>query len=61
MSELCTCIYAFAWLLADRRSRDVPLILETPQENSGIGEEDDTPDPHDVRMMQLLEQLAGGR
>ena len=52
---------AFAWLLADRRSRDVPLILETPQEFSEIGEEDDSPDPYDLRMMQLLEELAGGR
>jgi endonuclease IV len=24
---------AFGWLLADPRSRDIPLILETPQEN----------------------------
>ncbi|HEU4722436.1 MAG TPA: deoxyribonuclease IV [Gemmatimonadaceae bacterium] len=48
----------FAWLLADRRTRDVPLILETPQLNLEIGEEDDTPDPYDVQMMELLGRLA---
>jgi deoxyribonuclease IV len=48
----------FRWLVADRRSRDIPLILETPQENMQIGEEDDTPDPYDVRMIRLLESLV---
>jgi len=36
----------------------VPLILETPQENFEIGEDDDTPDPYDVRMMDLLRKLS---
>jgi deoxyribonuclease IV len=49
---------AFGWLLADRRSRGVPLILETPQLNVEIAEDDDTPDPYDVQMMVLLQQLA---
>jgi len=48
----------FAWLLADRRTRDVPLILETPQLNMDIGEDDDTPDPYDVQMMELLGRLS---
>jgi deoxyribonuclease IV len=48
----------FRWLLADKRTRNVPLILETPQENFEIGEEDDTPDPFDVRMMELLRKLS---
>src|SRR5688572_29869735 len=48
----------FRWLLADKRTRDVPLILETPQENFEIGEDDDTPDPYDVRMMDLLRKLS---
>jgi deoxyribonuclease-4 len=48
----------FRWLLRDRRTRDVPVILETPQENFEISEEDDTPDPYDVRMMKLLGELA---
>jgi len=51
----------FAWLLADARSRGVPLILETPQLNTEIGEADDAPDPYDVQMVALLEELARGR
>jgi deoxyribonuclease-4 len=51
-------IDAFRWLLRDPRAKNVPLILETPQENFEIGDEDDSPDPYDVRMMELLEQLA---
>ncbi|HEV8125613.1 MAG TPA: deoxyribonuclease IV [Gemmatimonadales bacterium] len=47
----------FRWLLADPRSQDIPLILETPQQNFEIGEEDLTPDPFDVQMMELLEGL----
>ena len=50
----------FAWLLADARSRDIPLILETPQENMEIAADDDSPDPYDVRMMELLRKLASG-
>jgi deoxyribonuclease IV len=48
----------FRWLIADRRSQNVPLILETPQEHMEIGEDDDTPDPYDVRMIRLLESLV---
>ena len=44
----------FRWLLADRRSKDVPLVLETPQKNYDIGDDDPTPDPYDVQMMELL-------
>ena len=49
---------AFGWLLADTRTRDVPLILETPQLNYEIGDDDDGPDPYDVQMMELLQRLA---
>src|SRR5262245_26494008 len=49
----------FRWLLEDRRSRNVPLILETPQQNVAISEEDATPDPYDVRMAELLKSLSG--
>ena len=49
---------AFGWLLADRRTHSVPLILETPQLNMEIGEDDDTPDPYDVQMMELLQRLG---
>ena len=49
---------AFGWLLQDRRTRGVPLILETPQLNYEIGDEDDSPDPYDVQMMEVLGRLV---
>ena len=45
----------FRWLLADARTKDVPLILETPQQHYDIADDDDSPDPYDVRMMKVLE------
>jgi deoxyribonuclease-4 len=48
----------FRWLLQDRRAANVPLILETPQKNYEIADDDATPDPWDVKMMKLLRQLA---
>jgi deoxyribonuclease-4 len=48
----------FGWLMQDRRSREIPLILETPQLNYEIGDDDDSPDPYDVKMMDLLEDMA---
>jgi deoxyribonuclease IV len=48
----------FRWLLADRRTRDVPLILETPQQNPDIDPEDDGADPWDVKMMKLLTSMV---
>jgi deoxyribonuclease-4 len=48
----------FGWLLADRRSRGVPLILETPQVVAEPAEDDDTADEADVRMVALLTRLA---
>jgi deoxyribonuclease-4 len=47
----------FGWLMQDRHSRDIPLILETPQLNYEIADDDDSPDPYDVKMMKLLEDL----
>jgi deoxyribonuclease-4 len=44
----------FRWLMADRRTRGVPLVLETPQKNYDIADDDDSPDPYDVKMMELL-------
>jgi deoxyribonuclease-4 len=49
---------AFGWLLADPRSRGVPLILETPQQNVEIAPDDDTPDPYDVKMLKILRGFA---
>ena len=48
----------FGWLLADPRSHGIPLILETPQQVTGIEREDPTPDPYDIRMLALLDELA---
>jgi len=45
----------FEWLLHDRRSSGIPLILETPQKNYDIADDDDSPDEYDVKMMKLLE------
>jgi deoxyribonuclease IV len=48
----------FRWLLEDRRSAGVPLVLETPQQNPDIAPEDLSPDPFDVRMMTLLRSFT---
>jgi len=45
----------FAWLLQDARARDIPLILETPQLNTEIADDDPGPDPYDLQMMAALE------
>ncbi|MFN8571353.1 MAG: deoxyribonuclease IV [Gemmatimonadaceae bacterium] len=50
----------FRWLLADPRSNDIPLVLETPHTEEERAEDDDTPDPLDVRMVRLLESLVAG-
>ena len=50
---------AFRWLLSDPRAKRVPLILETPQQNYDIADDDPSPDPYDVRMMKLLRSFAG--
>ena len=47
----------FRALLADRRSQGIPLVLETPQLNMEIGDDDPSPDPYDLQMMALLEEL----
>ena len=44
----------FRWLMADRRSAGVPLILETPQQHYEVPEDDPSPDPYDLRMVELL-------
>ncbi len=44
----------FEWLLRDRRTAGIPLILETPQENYDIAEDDASPDPYDLAMMRFL-------
>lgn len=36
----------------------MPLILETPQQNYEIAEDDDSPDPYDLRMVELLRSFV---
>ncbi len=47
-------VQPFEWLMQDRRSDGIPLILETPQQNYDIADDDDSPDPYDLKMMKLL-------
>lgn len=47
----------FRWLMADPRTLGVPLILETPEVNLGIGPEDDSADPWDAKMVALMKSL----
>lgn len=49
----------FRWLLRDPRSAGIPLILETPQQNYEVAEGDDSPDPYDLRMVELLRSFLG--
>ena len=47
----------FRWLLRDDRTRDIPLILETPEQNYDIADDDPSADPYDVAMMELLTSM----
>ena len=49
---------AFRWLVEEPRSAGIPLILETPQANPDVAEDDTTPDPWDVRAVELLRGFA---
>jgi deoxyribonuclease-4 len=44
----------FGWLLGDPRSEGVPLILETPQQNYDIADDDPSADPYDIAMLRQL-------
>jgi deoxyribonuclease-4 len=44
----------FHWLIDDPRSRGIPLILETPQINVAVADDDPAGDPYDLRMHALL-------
>jgi len=48
----------FRWLLHDRRAQDIPLILETPQLNTDVADDDPSGDPYDLRMHELLSSLS---
>jgi apurinic endonuclease APN1 len=44
----------FRWLLHDKRSVKALLILETPQQNMDVPDDDPSGDPYDVAMYELL-------
>jgi deoxyribonuclease-4 len=48
----------FGWLMQDARSSGIPLILETPQQDYEIADDDPAADPWDVKMVKLLEGMA---
>ena len=48
----------FKWLMADQRTLGVPCILETPEKNLGIEAEDDSADPWDAQMIELVRQFS---
>jgi deoxyribonuclease IV len=48
----------FGWLLSDRRSRGIPIILETPHERTPA-DDDPQPDAYDVRMLEMLRGMVG--
>jgi deoxyribonuclease-4 len=48
----------FRALFEDRRSQGIPLVLETPQLNPEIADDDPSPDPYDLQMMALLESFT---
>jgi deoxyribonuclease IV len=52
---------AFRWLLADPRTRGIPLLLETPQAIELLAEDDASADPDDVRMVTLLRSFDTDR
>jgi deoxyribonuclease IV len=47
----------FRRLFADKRSHGIPLVLETPQLNMEIADDNASPDPYDVQMMALLDSF----
>ncbi len=50
----------FGWLLQDPRALGIPLILETPQANPDVADDDDSPDLWDVQSIEKLRVLALG-
>jgi deoxyribonuclease-4 len=51
-------IEPFRWLLADERTADVPLILETPTANPEIAGDDASADTNDEAMIRLVRELV---
>jgi deoxyribonuclease IV len=57
IGEGCIGVEPFRWLIADPRTADVPLILETPQMIPDPPADDPSADPYDLRMMELLRAM----
>ena len=48
----------FEWLLRDNRTANIPLILETPEQNYDIADDDASADPYDRAMIELLDAFV---
>ena len=48
----------FEWLLRDSRTVGIPLILETPEQNYDVADDDGSADPYDLAMIELLGALT---
>jgi deoxyribonuclease-4 len=48
----------FEWLLRDKRTVGIPLILETPEKNYDIADDDPSADPYDLAMIELLGAMS---
>jgi deoxyribonuclease-4 len=48
----------FRWLVRDKRSDGIPLILETPEERYDYADDDASADPWDKRMVELVRSFA---
>jgi deoxyribonuclease IV len=57
LGEGCIGVEPFRWLLQDRRSRGIPLILETPQLDYDVAPDSVEPDVNDLAMATLLNSL----
>jgi deoxyribonuclease-4 len=51
----------FRWLIKDKRTKNIPLILETPQKFYEIPDDDLSPDPYDVEMVRLLKSFEASK
>lgn len=51
-------IEPFRWLLHDPRSQGIPLILETPQVDYDVADDDPAADANDLAMRALLDSLV---
>ena len=48
----------FEWLLQDKRTGGIPLILETPEQNYDVPDDDPSADPYDLAMVKLVRGMV---